>query len=109
MNCAVLAFVVSAISLPLCAETSKSDTRVRATEPTVITVEGTPPARAKTANVNQKVRTGAATVAKGIAAATGWLLNTEDDVPGHQDRTRSPSDGKRKNNRSEPQGSSRRP
>lgn len=73
-----------------------SDRRVRATEPTVLTVEGAGdevgsqvPQQQVNPGKLKRVRSGAAAAVKGLIDAAGWLLNTDEDLPARRDRNRS--------------------
>lgn len=96
--------VLSLAFLASLAEATNPGVRIRATEPSVVTVEtnGDPvdkrspqPGPSK-GNVKRTVRRGAGAAVKGIVSAVGWWLDTGEDIPNHRDRTRSRSDRKAK-------------
>jgi hypothetical protein len=79
--------------------------RVRAKEPTIVTVHGsqdkveTDHSRQQPRSVGGKmlhgIQTGVVTVGRGVAGLTGWLLNTNDDIPRERDRARSEKESTR--------------
>jgi hypothetical protein len=71
----------------------QDDGRVRAKEPTVVTVRGkqsqveedqAPQPR----GVGSKIKSGAAAAWNGVVGFTGWLFNTKDDIPSERERGR---------------------
>jgi hypothetical protein len=81
----------------LMADEPQREPRVRAKEPTVVTVRGqqdrveTAEPRARhnpLARVGHGVKTGALKVAGGVVSFTGWLLDVDDDVPSERERGR---------------------
>lgn len=78
-------------ALPLAAQERKpQDERVRASEPTVVTVRGkTTPVetnhgtkdRSLAGRVGGGFKTAAARTWNGVVRATGWLLDVKDDIP----------------------------
>jgi hypothetical protein len=103
INCVLLSLLALGC-LPLLAESEKPDTRVRATEPTAVTVEATrdridthEPRRSPNASgaAKRRVRAGASAAVKGAVTAAGWLLSADEVVPAPQDFTLSRPNAKR--------------
>ena len=67
--------------------TDDQSVRVRATEPSVVTVHERRQDRRKS-NVSGAVRARAAQAARGAIRLAGWLLNADDDVPRRKERAR---------------------
>lgn len=95
MRCLTLVLILGSMLSPAFAEEQgkkkNKDDRVRASEPTVVTVYGQqqkvePQQRSVGGKVVHGIRSGATGAARGIASFTGWLLNTNDDVPRERDR-----------------------
>jgi hypothetical protein len=59
---------------------------VRATEPTVVTVEGDVEAEKQGRDRGGKVKRGAAAVPRVAGRLTGWLLNVNEDIPSERER-----------------------
>ena len=93
--------VVFALGCALTLDAQTKDERVRAKEPTVVTVHGSrqnvepdqAPQRQRSAvgKVGHGLRTGVAAVGKGFASFVGWIANVDDDVPQRQDGEESKS------------------
>jgi hypothetical protein len=75
-------------------ETQKKG-RVRAKEPTVVTVEGradkvdedrSASGKSLPAKIGSGIRAGAAGAARAIVGFGGWLLNTDEDIPSDRER-----------------------
>ena len=66
--------------------TAGQDCRMRATEPTVISVDDSRQKTTGNGKVRRSARAGVAQAARGIVSVAGWLLNTKDDIPRAQDR-----------------------
>jgi hypothetical protein len=67
--------------------------RVRANDPTVVTVHGTRPEVEQDQSrehpgLGGRIKSGAAAAWNGVVGLTGWLLNTKDDIPSERERTR---------------------
>ena len=90
--------VVLALGSALMLAAQSKDERVRAKEPTVVTVYGTrenvatekaaQPPRSVSGKVGHRMKSGFAAIGKGIAGFGGWLLNTDDDIPRQEERQR---------------------
>jgi hypothetical protein len=100
-----IAFTLMFSALALLAATDEQDRRVRATEPTIVTVRGTSEEVAtqepmskrsgRSNKLGQTLRKGTASAVKGVVGAAGWLLNADDDIPRKQDRERASADRNR--------------
>lgn len=71
---------------------SADEQRVRVSEPTVVTVRGktdeVPPEQAeRRQKVDNPVIRGVRIAGRGIAAAAGWLLNSDDDISAERPNT----------------------
>lgn len=74
----------------------KQDDRVRAKDPTVVTVYGQrenveqdkapQPERSAAGKVGHSIKSGAAAIGKGIVGFAGWLANVDETVPRRRDR-----------------------
>ena len=93
------ALIILGSVMPLLAHAADDkDTRVRAKEPTVVTVRGsadavqtqtaTPQQRSVGGKVVHGIKTGALTAVRGVTAFAGWIANTDDDIPSEQERSR---------------------
>jgi hypothetical protein len=67
----------------------------------VVTVHGTrpeverhktPTPRSVPSRIGNGLKTGAMTAWKGVVGLTGWLLNTDDDIPSERERARKAED-----------------
>jgi hypothetical protein len=97
-----IAFTLMFSAWALLAATDEQDRRVRATEPTVVTVRGTSEEVAtqepiskrsgRSNKLGQTVRKGTANALKSVVGAAVWLLNADDDIPRKQDRERTSAD-----------------
>lgn len=92
MRCLTL---VLALGCVLTLDAQTKDERVRAKEPTSVTVYGSrenvemerapQPQRSTVGKIGHGFRTGAAAVGKGFMSLVGWVANVDDDVPRQQD------------------------
>ena len=67
--------------------TDQQTVRVRATQPSVVTVHEPAQDRRK-GKIRRAVRARATQAARGAVRLTGWLLNTDDHIPQDQERAR---------------------
>jgi hypothetical protein len=80
--------------LPMCIaaqEPEPKNGRVRAKEPTVVTVEGradqVEPARApQRRSVGRRIGSVFTSTWNGVVSAAGWLLDSKDDIPSERER-----------------------
>jgi hypothetical protein len=81
--------------LPGAEDDPQKKDRVRAKEPTVVTVEGqadrvnedrSTPDKSLPAKIGSGIKTGVTGAARAIVGFGGWLLNADDDIPSERER-----------------------
>lgn len=100
LTCVKLIACALALSLAFSAGAPPDEKRpVQAKKPTVVTVEGarervepnreTEPPRNPGSKVGGAIKAGFTKAWKGVTGLTGWLLNTDDDIPSERERRES--------------------